>query len=258
MAHINVPALDATPKQAATLSKKIVTDLLKTEMGFKGLVFTDAMNMKGVTSGHDLGEPELMAYLAGNDIIEFSLNISASIAQIEDALKAGSLTTDQIEIKCRRILHQKYKLGLHKKSFHKSENLILDINNQTARDLNNTLAKASLTVLKRQFLGLPMEGKIATLSINTDTIAPFQKEAIRLGFKNHFYLPKKATQEQINEIERKLEDFERIYLGVIQSGPRPYGQMKISNQNLTFVNELAQDSPCDDRLVWESVYLESI
>ena len=87
MAHINVPALDATPKQAATLSKKIVTDLLKTEMGFKGLVFTDAMNMKGVTSGHDLGEPELMAYLAGNDIIEFSLNISASIAQIEDALK---------------------------------------------------------------------------------------------------------------------------------------------------------------------------
>ena len=87
MAHINVPALDATPKQAATLSKKIVTDLLKTEMGFKGLVFTDAMNMKGVTSGHDLGEPELMAYLAGNDIIEFSLNISASIAKIEDALK---------------------------------------------------------------------------------------------------------------------------------------------------------------------------
>ena len=135
MAHINVPALDATPKQAATLSIKIATDLLKTEMGFKGLVFTDAMNMKGVTSGHDLGEPELMAYLAGNDIIEFSLNISASIAQIEDALKAGSLTTDQIEIKCRRILHQKYKLGLHKKFFHKSENLILDINNQTAMRL---------------------------------------------------------------------------------------------------------------------------
>ena len=241
MAHINVPALDATPKRAATLSKKIVTDLLKMEMGFKGLVFTDAMNMKGVTSGHDLGEPELMAYLAGNDIIEFSLNISASIAQIEDALKTESLTTDQVKLKCRRILHQKYKLGLHKKSFQKSENLILDINNQTARDLNNTLAKASLTVLKRQFLGLPMEGKIATLSINTDTIAPFQKEAIRLGFKNHFYLPKKATQEQINEIERKLEDFERIYLGVIQSDPRPYGQMKISNQNLAFVNKLAQD-----------------
>jgi beta-N-acetylhexosaminidase len=242
MAHINVPALDSTPKLAATLSKKIVTDLLKTEMGFKGLIFTDAMNMKGVTSGYDLGEPELMAYLAGNDIIEFSLDISASIAQIEQAFKKGRLTSEQIDTKCRRILHQKYKLGLHEKQFQNTENTLQDINNQTARDLNNTLTKASLTVLKKHYLGSHLKGgEIATLSINTDTIAPFQKEAIRLGFKDHFYLPKKATQEQINEIEKKLEDFERIYLGVIQSSPRPYGQMKISNQNLTFVNELAQD-----------------
>ena len=243
MAHINVPALDSTPKLAATLSKKIVTDLLKTEMGFKGLIFTDAMNMKGVTSGYDLGEPELMAYLAGNDIIEFSLDISASIAQIEQAFKKGRLTSEQIDTKCRRILHQKYKLGLHEKQFQNTENTLQDINNQTARDLNNTLTKASLTVLKKHYLGSHLKGgEIATLSINTDTIAPFQKEAIRLGFKDHFYLPKKATQEQINEIEKKLEDFERIYLGVIQSSPRPYGQMKISNQNLAFVNELAQDS----------------
>jgi beta-N-acetylhexosaminidase len=242
MAHINVPALDSTPKLAATLSKKIVTDLLKTEMGFKGLIFTDAMNMKGVTSGYDLGEPELMAYLAGNDIIEFSLDISASIAQIEQAFKKGRLTSEQIDTKCRRILHQKYKLGLHEKQFQNTENTLQDINNQTARDLNNTLTKASLTVLKKHYLGSHLKGgEIATLSINIDTIAPFQKEAIRLGFKDHFYLPKKATQEQINEIEKKLEDFERIYLGVIQSSPRPYGQMKISNQNLTFVNELAQD-----------------
>ncbi len=242
MAHINVPALDSTPKLAATLSKKIVTDLLKTEMGFKGLIFTDAMNMKGVTSGYDLGEPELMAYLAGNDIIEFSLDISASIAQIEQAFKKGRLTSEQIDTKCRRILHQKYKLGLHEKQFQNTENTLQDINNQTARDLNNTLTKASLTVLKKHYLGSHLKGgEIATLSINTDTIAPFQKEAIRLGFKDHFYLPKKATQEQINEIEKKLEDFERIYLGVIQSSPRPYGQMKISNQNLAFVNELAQD-----------------
>ena len=243
MAHINVPALDSTPKLAATLSKKIVTDLLKTEMGFKGLIFTDAMNMKGVTSGYDLGEPELMAYLAGNDIIEFSLDISASIAQIEQAFKKGRLTSEQIDTKCRRILHQKYKLGLHEKQFQNTENTLQDINNQTARDLNNTLTKASLTVLKKHYLGSHLKGgEIATLSINIDTIAPFQKEAIRLGFKDHFYLPKKATQEQINEIEKKLEDFERIYLGVIQSSPRPYGQMKISNQNLAFVNELAQDS----------------
>ena len=242
MAHINVPALDSTPKLAATLSKKIVTDLLKTEMGFKGLIFTDAMNMKGVTSGYDLGEPELMAYLAGNDIIEFSLDISASIAQIEQAFKKGRLTSEQIDTKCRRILHQKYKLGLHEKQFQNTENTLQDINNQTARDLNNTLTKASLTVLKKHYLGSHLKGgEIATLSINIDTIAPFQKEAIRLGFKDHFYLPKKATQEQINEIEKKLEDFERIYLGVIQSSPRPYGQMKISNQNLAFVNELAQD-----------------
>lgn len=241
MAHINVPALDPKPKQPSTLSKKIVTDLLKVEMGFNGLIFTDAMNMKGVTEGYDIGQPELMAYLAGNDIIEFSLNIRESIVRIEEAIKSGSLTSDQIEIKCRRILHQKYKLGLHKKSFQKSESLIQDINNQTARDLNNALVKASLTVLKRKFLGLSMEGKIATLAIHADTIAPFQKEAVRLGFKKHFYLSKQATQEQINETKTALNDFEHIYLGVIQSSPRPYGQMKVSNENLTYINDLAKD-----------------
>ena len=241
MAHINVPALDTTNELASTLSKKIVTDLLKVEMGFKGLIFTDAMNMKSVTSKHDLGEPELMAYLAGNDIIEFSLNINASIVKIEEALKAGSLSIDEIKTKCRRILHQKYKLGLHKKSFQKSENLIPDINNQTAIDLNNILAKSSLTVIKRQFLGVPMKGKIATLAINADTIAPFQKEAIRLGFKDHFYLSNGATQEQIHEIKKTLNHFEFIYLGVIQSSPRPHGQMNISNENLAYINELAKD-----------------
>ena len=241
MAHINVPALDATPKQPSTLSKKIITDLLKGEMGFNGLVFTDAMNMKGVTDGYDTGQPELMAYLAGNDIIEFSLNIKASIARIEEALKVGSLTCNQIETKCRRILHQKYKLGLNKISFQKSKSLISDINNQTAKDLNNALVKASLTVLKRKFLGLPMQDKIASLAINADTLAPFQKEAVRLGYKKHFYLSKNATEEQINEIKIALNNFEHIYLGVIQSSPRPYGQMKISNENLTYINELAKD-----------------
>ena len=241
MAHINVPALDATPKQPSTLSKKIITDLLRVEMGFKGLVFTDAMNMKGVTEGYDIGQPELIAYLAGNDIIEFSLNIKESIARIEKALKVGSLTINQIEKKCRRILHQKYKLGLDKISYPKSESLISDINNQTAKDLNNALVKASLTVLRRKFLGLPMQDKIATLAIHADTIAPFQKEAIRLGFKKHFYLSKEATQEQISDIKIALNDFENIYLGVIQSSPRPYGQMKISNENLAYINELAKD-----------------
>ena len=104
--------------------------------------------MKGVTEGYDVGQPELIAYLAGNDIIKFSLNIKESIARIEKALKVGSLTINQIETKCRRILHQKYKLGLDKISYPKSESLISDINNQTARDLNKALVKASLTVLK--------------------------------------------------------------------------------------------------------------
>ncbi len=78
VAHLYVPAFDSTPDLASTLSRSITTDLLKTRLGFSGLVFTDALNMKGVTINNAPGALEVKALMAGNDILLYSENIPAA------------------------------------------------------------------------------------------------------------------------------------------------------------------------------------
>jgi len=79
VAHISIPALDNRENTPTTLSKAVVTDLLKTELGFKGLVFTDALNMKGVSSFYKPGEVDLKALLAGNDVLLYSEDVPTAI-----------------------------------------------------------------------------------------------------------------------------------------------------------------------------------
>ena len=86
VAHLSIPALDTTPNQASTLTKKIVQGLLKDTLGFKGLVFTDALNMKGVSKFYKPGEADVKALVAGNDVLLFSEDVPTAIAGIKAAI----------------------------------------------------------------------------------------------------------------------------------------------------------------------------
>jgi beta-N-acetylhexosaminidase len=87
VAHLHVPVYDATPQYATTLSKKVVTDPLKTQLGFQGLVFTDALNMKGVSAHHQPGEVDLLALQTGNDVLVFPEDAPKAIALIRQAIQ---------------------------------------------------------------------------------------------------------------------------------------------------------------------------
>src|SRR3546814_14028944 len=97
VAHMHIPALDNTPDLPSTLSRPIINGLLREEMKFNGLVFTDAMNMKGVTSKFPTGEAELMAVVAGNDLIELSEDVELAISTIRKALCRGVITWNQVD-----------------------------------------------------------------------------------------------------------------------------------------------------------------
>jgi beta-N-acetylhexosaminidase len=105
-----VPALDdsGTP---SSLSKKIIDGYLRNEIGFQGLVITDAMNMKGVQT--EKGNAELEALKAGNDMVEFVPDIGKAIASVKNALASGEITMEEIETKCRKVLAAKRWAGLH-------------------------------------------------------------------------------------------------------------------------------------------------
>jgi len=111
-AHLHVPAYDETPQRAATLSKKVVTDLLKKQLGFQGLVFTDALNMKGVSDYHQPGEVDLLALQAGNDVLVFPEDVPKAIALIKQAINDKQLDGQAVDEKVKCILRLKYQMGL--------------------------------------------------------------------------------------------------------------------------------------------------
>ncbi|NTW33632.1 MAG: hypothetical protein HGB12_13605, partial [Bacteroidetes bacterium] len=113
VAHLNVPALDPSGMSISSLSKTIITDLLKKKMGFKGLVFTDALDMKGVSANHKNGTAELKALMAGNDILLIPESISEAVARIRTAIDSSVISSDLINQKCKKILMYKYKAGLN-------------------------------------------------------------------------------------------------------------------------------------------------
>ena len=107
-AHLYVPALDSLEKRASSLSKKICTDLLKGELDFKGLSFTNALNMKGVSQYFKPGQLELKAYKAGNDILLFPEDVPKAIRVLEKAFKNGELDLNELDSRVRKILQLKY------------------------------------------------------------------------------------------------------------------------------------------------------
>jgi beta-glucosidase-like glycosyl hydrolase len=105
--HLYVPAYENRPGIPASLSSSLIQDLLKQQMGFKGLIVTDALNMQGVAKHFKPGEMEVMAIQAGNDILLFSENIPVAIEAIKEAVQRGDLNMSDIDKSCKKILMAK-------------------------------------------------------------------------------------------------------------------------------------------------------
>lgn len=167
--HLHVPAFDSDSRIGATLSNSLVNDFLKSHMGFEGLVFTDALDMKGVTKHFTPAEINLRALMAGNDVMLFCVDVPGSIAAIEQAIDQGELAEEVIDQSCRKLLTAKAWLGLTVPYSAHLDGLVEDLNPPEAIRLNQTLADKSLTVLKgKEFLPLPSNKRIACISVISD------------------------------------------------------------------------------------------
>ncbi|MEZ4774077.1 MAG: glycoside hydrolase family 3 N-terminal domain-containing protein [Bacteroidia bacterium] len=144
-AHLHVPAIDPEPDSAASLSPRITRELLIDHMGFEGLIITDALDMKGVAAFREADEVNLMAFLAGNDIMLFCTDVKGSIEKIIQQVDAGAVSKIEINRRCRKILAAKYWLGLSH-----FEPILLSgldgyLNNAHSEQLNQRLAAESMT-----------------------------------------------------------------------------------------------------------------
>lgn len=157
VAHLSIPSLDKTHNLASTLSSKIVNGLLKDSLGFEGLVFTDALNMKGVSSHYPPGEVDVKAILAGNDILLFPEDVPIGIKMIKEAIKQGKITQADIDARCMKILKAKEWANLDHYQPIDLTNLTDDLLQTKYHALNRQLTKASLTLIKNEANTLPLK-----------------------------------------------------------------------------------------------------
>jgi beta-glucosidase-like glycosyl hydrolase len=170
-AHLQLPALDPTPDTPATLSPLIITGLLREEIGFDGLIVTDAMGMGGVTTLYSPEEAALKAVQAGVDIILLPPKPDDVIESLIQAVRNDQISEARINISVKRILEAKARLGLHKKRLVDLD--ILDEMVATKEHLQNAdqVFESSITLVKNEGPVLPLSGstqKIAVFSLSSD------------------------------------------------------------------------------------------
>lgn len=225
IAHLSIPALDKTPNLPSTLSKPIVTDLLRNDLGFQGLVYSDAMNMKGVTKYFPDGKADAMGLEAGMDILEFTEDVNKSIAEIKKSIAEGKITQAEINFRCRKVLEAKVWAGVNRFQPVKLENLYEDLNPKEAEVTNRLLTEKALTILKNSNDLLPLRNldtlKIASVSVGVDTTTIFQKTLELYTTVDHFYISAKATDDQIAALKQKLLNYNLILAGVHLSSISP-------------------------------------
>src|SRR5699024_4521320 len=149
-AHMSIPVLDGTPNLASTLSEPIVTGLLKEEMGYEGLIFTDALNMQAVAGYYPPGVVEVKALLAGNVVMFNTMDVEATIREVKLAIERREISQEEIDRRVRKVLRAKEWMGLDQWKPVKTEHLVEDLNLGSARYLNQQLVQSSITLLRNK------------------------------------------------------------------------------------------------------------
>lgn len=244
IAHLYIPSYDSTPNLASTLSKNVVTDLLKNKMGFKGLVFTDALNMKGVSAFNEPGTLDLKALLAGNDILLFSENVTKAIEEIQNAIKCELITQTDIDERVKKILKAKYWAGLYKPQYIETKNLIEDLNTPEAKLLSLKLYESSLTLLKNNDNLIPFKKldtlRFASLVIGDSLDNVFQQNLSYYAPVDHYQIEKKASLGKIDTMLRKLSAYNMVIVGIHNTSINSLKNYGITEQEVALLNALEQ------------------
>jgi len=218
VAHLYIPALDATKNQASTLSPKIVNGLLRDTLGFDGIIFTDALNMKGVSKYYAPGEVDLKAFIAGNDVMLFAENVPKAMEKIRQAVNDSLITQAEIDRRCLKILNAKAWVGLDNFQPIKLKNLTEDLNNSRARSVHNKLVTNSLTLLMNKEKTLPIRQldsvRIASVVIGDKAENPFQKMLSKYAPIDHFVLKKNADANQFSAIFNQVSNYDKVIISL--------------------------------------------
>ena len=235
VAHLNIPSLDSAANRASTLSPYVVDTMLRQQLNFSGLTFTDALNMKGVSAFYESGELEVAALKAGNDVLLFPENIPAAFTAIKQAIQDSVLTEDRINRSCHKILKAKEWLGLTSAVQLDTLNVLNRAQNDNAEFLIRRLEAAALTVVKNVDEEIPVaelkNHRIAVLTLGDSDSEPFVRQLKRYA-KVHKY------DKDIDE----ASDFDRLIISLHKSNSSPWKSYKITDVEKEIIRDLSKQT----------------
>ena len=262
-AHLSIPAIDTTNHLPSSLSYKNVTGILRNDLGFDGISFTDALEMQGVTKYYPKGDAAVLSLTAGNDMLCLPGDIPGSIAAIKAAIKEGKLSWDIINAKVKKVLLAKYHLGLHHFTAIDTTGLVNDLNKQT-NAIRKQLSEQAITLLNKEneaAFPITKGKKIAYISIGAageNTIARLlrtnqQADIYLFGSKSQLgkqlmddqtgVIPvEKTDSAAVDQLLQTLskKNYDVVIAGLHNFSRRPANNFALSNPTVYLINRLQQ------------------
>jgi beta-N-acetylhexosaminidase len=255
-AHISIPAIDPTPGLPATLSRPILTDVLRREMGFNGLIITDAFNMGGILESGSFEECAVKSILAGNDIVllwtdpRFELVVPHMLKAIRD----GRISEARLDESVRRVLIAKARVGLHKEKLVSLEKIPMTVDIPEHREMAREIYEKSIVLVKNEGNILPLPAKnrtVAVLSVNDDDnhlkiAETFIMEMKRRGnISSVFSADPKTPADQLGLAMEEAQKADIIVVGLFARVFARRGSSSLIHENLIqFLQELShRDTP---------------
>ncbi|MFN8353507.1 MAG: glycoside hydrolase family 3 N-terminal domain-containing protein [Spirosomataceae bacterium] len=238
--HLQVPYYDSKP---ASVSEKIVKGLLRENMGFQGLVFTDALNMRGITRSTRVGDLELQALQAGNDVLLCPENVPEAIRRIKEAVVAGQLPIEEINTKVRKILLAKAHVGLHQWKPIDLNGVYQDLHQFEAKSLKRRLYENAVTVARNEESLLPFKHldttKFISVAIGEQTGNPFQKTLSEYASFKHFAV-NKSVEADLTSILSQVEPSQVVIVSLHQMSYSPRRNFGVARYVQDFIARLQE------------------
>ncbi|MDD2345621.1 MAG: glycoside hydrolase family 3 N-terminal domain-containing protein [Bacteroidales bacterium] len=242
--HLFVPALDSTANLASSLSPKIVRDLLRNELKYDGLVFTDGLEMKGVTAFHKPGDLELRALLADNDLLLLPPNPLVALNKIKEAVENGSVPVELIDQKCLKILKAKEKWRIHEQKIMPVENLISELNSEYARNLLQEITDASISLIANKEQVIPLDvskyKSIGVLSIGQNRTAEFHQQLSYASRISSYEISNSPKSSEITIMNQALRQHDLVIVALFGMNERPNQQYGLQKQVLQLLDSLGK------------------
>ncbi len=246
VAHLYIPAIDKTPHLPTSLSHKNVTGLLRHQLGFKGLIFTDALEMKGVTKYFSDGNASMRALMAGNDILLLPEDVDAAVNKIKWAIGKHLVDWASINERVKKVLTAKYEAGLNQWQSVDTANLVNDLNAHTLA-LKKKIAEKAITVLSNENFMLPFRAqdkdKIAYLGVGILEAGSFTR-ALK-GYKagvDDYYFPADGSYEKAAAIAGMLKgNYDKVIIGLSNFSHYPANNFGLTNPEIQLVQQLEEE-----------------